>query len=65
MGQRQYVITSSASFVGSVTESAGSSIGTESVRLIVDDGNAVTKTNVLRMLDELKAHIAADTWPPA
>lgn len=65
MAVRQYSITSSASFVGSVTETSGTSIGSEMVRLLVDDANAVSKANVLRALEEFIAYITADTWPPA
>lgn len=64
MAVRQYSITSTAAAFGAVTETSGTSIGSEIVRLLVDDANAASKMNVLRAIDELRDYIAADTWPP-
>lgn len=64
MAQRQYDITLGQDKV-SLTEAAGSSIGTSAVRLTVDDTNAASKEKALVLIDIIKQRILEDTWPAA
>ena len=65
MAQRTYSVSATGGHVSSVTESGGSSIGTEAVRVIIDDSNAVSKAAAVRMLKAILDYVSQDTWPPA
>lgn len=62
MAQRQYDVVLGQDKT-SLTEAAGSSISTSAVRVTVDDGNAVSKTQALMALEAVKQRIIEDTWP--
>ncbi len=48
-----------------IAKSAGSSIGSVAVRVVIDDENAGSKAEAIKQLDVIRAKIVADTWPPA
>ncbi|MFN8996433.1 MAG: hypothetical protein ACK5X3_22575 [Pseudomonadota bacterium] len=48
-----------------VTKSAGTSIGSSAVRVIVDDINAGSKQEAIRQLTAIRDRMVEDTWPPA
>lgn len=64
MAQRQYDITVGQDKL-SLTEAAGSSIGSSAVRVTIDDTNVTSKADVFVLLEAVKQRILEDTWPPA
>lgn len=64
MAQFQYDGVRPASKLN-VTESSGSSISTNAVRVTIDDANAVSKAEALLILEAICDRVREDTWPPA
>lgn len=46
-----------------VTTAGGSAIGTDVVRVLLDDANATSKSEVLKALDLIRAKIVETQWP--
>jgi hypothetical protein len=49
----------------SVVESAGASISTSAVRVMLDDANVKTKDDVLKALEAVRQKIIEHVWPLA
>lgn len=64
MAQRQYDLVLKDDKT-TLTEAAGSSIGSSAIRLTLDDSNAASKADVIRLLEILMQRILEDTWPPS
>lgn len=64
MAQFQYDGVRPASKLN-VTKSAGSSIGSNAVRVTIEDANAVSKAEALLILEAICDRVREDTWPPA
>lgn len=62
MAQYQYDLTLGNDKT-TVVRSGGSSIGTASVRIIVDDVNAPSKIEVLKLLEIMVQVLIEETWP--
>jgi hypothetical protein len=48
-----------------ITTNSGSSIGTEIVRVMLDDATAASKSTVLEALDLIRQRIVEANWPLA
>jgi hypothetical protein len=64
MPQFQYSLTR-IGHTDEVVKAAGSSIGSNAVRVIVDDTNAGSKQEAIRQVRAIADRMAEDTWPPA
>lgn len=62
MAQRQYDLLIKDDKVA-LTEAAGSSIGSSAIRITIDDTNATSKADVIRLIKWLEARVIEDTWP--
>lgn len=46
-----------------VTTAGGSAIGTDIVRILIDDANCASKSELLKAIDTLRQKIVETQWP--